>query len=407
MAELRDLSPPWKRCRSNSPTSAMKALKFAALTINEGKLRLPQTRIACVLRLALLDVCAKESLSSEQLQFVVLARQEAFPENTAFFDAEMRVLGFPHKIAEVVHVQDTQLVVHARDPDVGKMTHELILESQPGVEKKGSARSKGIAAAVLDFGGIVACFGSVHLDGNFVDPVRLGPPPRLMEEASRLTEGRIDCIVILGDINSTMLGRETVADAEVMSASSSLTSQLADASRSSSEQATFPLSDDLKEDLYRALSKPELRMQLSIMDGCPAEIRAEVEAISALRLIPCSPSSFPTYRLCTPDASALAHLQEINACTEDDGCFALHSGLQVEPETIKTMYFGGTHGRSGAIKKRGEMCRVGMGWLDRMYVGTRDGASVDAEQGTPYFLLAENREALDHMLIPWLVSVSR
>merc|ERR1712194_692389 len=164
----------------------------------------------------------------------------------------------------------------------------------------------------------------------------------------RLTEGRIDCIVILGDINSTMLGRDTVADAEVMSASSSLTSQLADASRSSSEQATFPLSDDLKEDLYRALSKPELRMQLSIMDGCPAEIRAEVEAISALRLIPCSPSSFPTYRLCTPDASALAHLQE--------------------PETIKTMYFGGTHGRSGAIKKRGEMCRVGMGWLDRMYV---------------------------------------
>merc|ERR1719491_1681582 len=137
------------------------------------------------------------------------------------------------------------------------------------------------------------------------------------------------------------------------------------------------------------------------MDGCPAQITATEHfkgGITAVNLVEMPISSFPTYRLCTAEAHTLS---KFNKASEDPGVLFMSTSLELQPQDVESLFFGGEKGHSGAIKKRGDMCRLGMGWLDRLYIGTRwESLSVTAkaEQGTPIFLLDKDMQALDHNL---------
>merc|ERR1712113_1240211 len=98
------------------------------------------------------------------------------------------------------------------------------------------------------------------------------------------------------------------------------------------------------------------------MDTCPDQIKAPAHlegAITSINLVPLPTSAFPTYRLCNGNEAAWRHLREAGCGTEDPGVFCLKSSLVLTPEDVDVLYFHDeSQGRSGAIKKRGPLCRL-------------------------------------------------
>merc|ERR1712218_323405 len=125
------------------------------------------------------------------------------------------------------------------------------------------------------------------------------------------------------------------------------------------------------------------REELFAMDGCPVEIAADdpTLAIAALHPVDMPAGSFPTYRFCDSDEVTLHHLRDSGCGSEDPGVFFMRTSLELKPAHIRSLFFHDSHrGKSGAIKKEGDVVRLNLGWLDRLYIGTRrDGATATVD----------------------------
>merc|ERR1719210_250819 len=246
----------------------------------------------------------------------------------------------------------------------------------------------------------------------------------MIEEACRLTDGEIDAIFLMGDFNFTLVptpgvpeppsntqSRRSVAVMAADSCKDLLPKELKRASLSTEPKLVQQLSEQLQTSFLDGFGTYVGREELFAMDSCPAEIAADdpTLAIAAVHPVGIPAGSFPTYRFCDSDELTLHHLRESGCGSEDPGVFFMRTSLELNPAHIRSLFFHDSHtGKSGAIKKRGTVVRLNLGWLDRLYIGTRrDGANatVDAVQGTPVFLLSEDMKGVDHSFVPWRVSM--
>lgn len=155
------------------------------------------------------------------------------------------------------------------------------------------------------------------------------------------------------------------------------------------------------------------RAGLQRMDGTPPTLGVEhCGAIRRLDVLPMPAGSFPTYPLCNVDNKtfrALAH--EWPAVSAAGSVVEMDPAFELSGECVDAYFFNdGKKGHAGHIKVRDDVTRLGMGWLDRLYIGIDEQAigaeDVEVIQGKPLFLLADDRTAVDHALVPWLVTVN-
>merc|ERR1719479_489210 len=71
--------------------------------------------------------------------------------------------------------------------------------------------------------------------------------------------------------------------------------------------------------------------------------------------------SFPTYRFCGSGLAA-------------EAVRPMAPSLEATPQEVNRWFFTSEDGKAGAVKKRGDMVRFQLGWIDRLYVGTGAGA---------------------------------
>lgn len=235
-----------------------------------------------------------------------------------------------------------------------------------------------------------------------------------MAEAVHRASGRLSAFLLMGDMNDTM--SPTPASLATMGriggTAMLLQMELASAGSLGEEIAVVGLSQELKTSVTEHLCTPALRTEMMAMDSCPKVLgcreggrSVEGQQMTALQLVDMPASSWPTYRLCTPDQATFEEFRKAGAALEwEEGVLFMSTALELSSAAVETCFFGGSNGRAGAIKKYRGMRRLGMGWLDRLYVSTRreDPIGVNITQGTPVFLISQEGEALDHALIPWL-----
>lgn len=384
-------------------------VKLFFATLNEGDLILPASRVQAAATASIRGLCPDNDL--ESISAVVLARQEAHSSNAELWEKAWASLGFPHSVVQADLKLRSQIAVYSRDPVSWHPLFEATVSSQ---KEDGSASGKGVVAVFVQHHGLKLCFACCHLDGNLVDDVRLAPIPATLDEACMRTGEDLDGIFIMGDINSTIVPTkeaEALTDFPQLSRScSTLQSELLNAGTSDQEKCVVKLTEPLKKDLLDGLSTYQGRVLLHKMDGCPKQIASSsqptVRPISAVNLVPMPEGSFPTYRLCSAQPDTFNALRKTSFGSDDTGMFFMNPSLEVTPSDIHALYFLDKKGHSGSIKKRGNMCRLGLGWLDRLYVGKRDDiVDVNTNQGIPIFLLDKDNTALDHNLMPWLVKI--
>jgi len=186
---------------------------------------------------------------------------------------------------------------------------------------------------------------------------------------------------------------------------------------SSKKNDSMQLSSETTEMLQENLAESSLRVSLmSRLDGCPSEIPVETSAlvhdvsledeerqsislcgIKRLRLQDMPVGSFPTYRL-HADIKDGMDLQPLPDPSES-----------VSRDFIKGCYFQGP--KAGVLKKRGDMTRLNLGWLDRLYVGIdedRLAADVSVTQGSLAMLrgVADGKASMtDHAMNSWTVVI--
>eukprot|EP00415_Alexandrium_ostenfeldii_P004726 UN4726 len=117
------------------------------------------------------------------------------------------------------------------------------------------------------------------------------------------------------------------------------------------------------------------------------------------------PGSFLTYRICNLSAESDSGTGSFAA----DGVHCLQPSAEVTGPVIHGWYFSAKDGKAGAIKKRGDVTRLQLGWLDRLYSGALSGAwRPSVAQGDPLLLeAADGNVVLDHLLVPWLVTLQQ
>lgn len=380
--------------------------RLCLMTLNEGGLELTVGRARAAAKASLEGLgCLFGSEPADDVAAVVVARQEGNDKNLQYWRQALGELGFPILLTEAVHNMYSSIHVFSRDDDSLEAPYDFSLTVSSQL-KTGSAAAKGVVAVFVKHLGLTLCLACCHLDGNLVDDHRIAPIPSTIEEACAKTGDEVDAIFIMGDINSTIAPtRKALQEGPIQRSASTLQTELSSAGCCQEEKATFKITGELKQSLITGLSTPAGRARYQAMDGCPAQITATEHfegGITAVNLVEMPISSFPTYRLCTAEAHTLS---KFNKATEDPGVLFMSTSLELQPQDVESLFFGGEKGHSGAIKKRGDMCRLGMGWLDRLYIGTRDVNAV-AVQGVPVFLFSEAMKALDHNLIPWAVTLS-
>jgi len=140
------------------------------------------------------------------------------------------------------------------------------------------------------------------------------------------------------------------------------------------------------------------------LDAVAAEVLAANCRVQHLQLVALPAGSFPTYRL--SEAEALGAYPEAYVA---EGVHCLVPTLDLTVGCVERCYFSSPDGKAGAVKKRGKATRLQTGWLDRLYWGVATGVpEPEVRQGSPLLLQAlGSREVLDHLLVPWLVTLQR
>jgi len=388
------------------------ASKIICLSLNEGENNIAPEKIQRTLELAMKNL----GPDGEQAEGLVLSRQEAATKNWAVFQQVLKFMGF-EKILDFAHGQVTQISVWCKAEDLMRPVKRW---GVPYDRSKRSATSKGVGCVVIDYQGLTLVFGSVHLDGNLVDEDRMAPLKTAAEQACDVTGGMVDAIIFFGDINYTLVPTKAAAESpeeHTRGLSKGLDDLLTYAHGIKKEKEVIPIPEDLKQAFYKSLGDPNLRTECMLLDGCLSTIEVPQDIqVSDLEIVAMPPGSFPTYRLCTGNKAAREALTASGAGTETESLWEMKETIELDEETVKRFYFGGDKGHSGAIKKRGSMCRFNMGWLDRMYLSTRKYTAtgdardeykveVESQQGTPLFLQSDDGEALDHTLMSWMLTV--
>jgi len=284
--------------------------------------------------------------------------------------------------------------------------------------------------------------GSVHLDGNIPACERLRCVAAAAKTAGRaLAGGGVDggpgAVLAVGDFNFAASPEGPPQDERCLGgrACGMLREEYVKVRSLQEKRAVHRLPEALAALLQEGLASSEGRASLAALDGSPPFVDVPVPAaadergVGRLELQPMPPGSFPTYPMCNVGNATYAELARrlLPAAAGDreapaegepaaaqrggaaaggpaSGAIALGPGLELDPGVIRDLYFRDAHkGHAGAIKKRGEVHRLSLGWLDRLYVGSQ--APVRTLQGDPVFVLGEGDAPLDHALVPWLVAL--
>mmetsp|Transcript_98774 Transcript_98774/g.249347 ORF Transcript_98774/g.249347 Transcript_98774/m.249347 type:complete len:408 (+) Transcript_98774:79-1302(+) len=385
------------------------------LTLNEGKHRLSEGRLKAAFSEVIHSLVdnAKDAEARDLASIVVLARQEALQATSAKWDSTLAANGFCHKVAEVIHSEQLVLAAYSQDKGDCEFCQEFFASSDAK-----NTDPKGITSAVMMLCGFNIGLGSMHLDGNMVAAERLRP---LQVAASTASCAGCDAVLLIGDVNCAL---EPTAEAFEVNGLGGRAAELLMAEYNKmaaleEDKAVSKLPDEFATMLQEGLATQKGRRALMVLDGCPAVCHLNPDgAIKEMRLVEMPAGSFPTYRLCNVGNAAFDGLRSAGAAAmavgdgetyKEDGIVPLQPSLEVTADCIKACYFlDDDKGHSGSIKKRGDMCRLNLGWLDRLYVGAQaSSASVAARQADPMFLLDEAGQPLDHALVAWRVEVQR
>jgi len=281
----------------------------------------------------------------------------------------------------------------------------------------GPDKVKGVAAAVVRLSGACTlCLGSFHLDGKVADErERTGLLPAAVLRSGQ--SALLDVALLSGDVNFTMapeLAAVGGSEGAAPELPKMLVQDLARAAALTEKDVVVRLGSETRGALMEELASPAGRARLQRLDGCPEAIPVQMPAlkydanfqsaliaageIANLQLEPMPSGSFLTYRVC----NLCDGLGDFVA----DGVRCLSPASEVSSDSIRGLYFSSKDGKAGAIKKRGHVTRLQLGWLDRLYVGCASTAwKPDIVQGDPLLLQAADGDAvLDHLMVPWLVT---
>lgn len=401
------------------------------ITLNEGALRVEEARLRSALEAGFASACRAAGVATDAVGWVVLARQECCRDNAAAWDAALSSLGFPHQVLRTpAEGVSAGLVVHARCAGICEVAAEP-LHAKPAQGHDSPDKTKGVVAAAVRLPGQCnLCLGSVHLDGKVADGrERVAQLPAAVLRMSQRA-GPLDVVLLAGDVNCTIVPEAALGangEGGQWELQQRLVEDLARAAALPKHDAVVRLDPETRAALQAELASPAGRARLQRLDSCPEVIPVDadmlrydanaeppvlsgevvkVASISNLQLAPMPPGSFLTYRVCNANGAASA---EPVGCMEKvaDGVYRMSPSQEVTSGLIDGLYFSSKDGKAGAIKKRGDMTRLQLGWLDRLYSGaSSSGWRPSVFQGDPLMLEAvDGTGVLDHLLVPWLVTL--
>jgi len=409
-------------------------LRLLVVTLNAGKHRLDPQMLRHALNDVLCNASRKAEIYPDSVAAVVLALQESDSEAESSWEEAMNHVGFPKRVAGLFLAEaSSQVAVHARPEEHGTA---VVVEADgaPFTTKAVAAdpregAPKGAAAARLCVqpGNWMLCVGSAHLDGKMAnEEERVAQLPAAVLRASNAVDKTdvgacLDAVLLAGDVNFTLRPRNST---QTDTTAFLVAKEMAAVSELPAFDAIQPLSQEAKVALMRALSVSDERAMLQTLDGCPELITINADALQhdanfvgdmdslgddhrgylkELRLAPMPQGSFPTYRICSAAHAGLQH--DCASAFVTDGVWRIAPSLELSPECISSCYFADK--KAGALKKRGSVTRLQMGWLDRMYTGCMPDVTLEVHQADPLLLVAPSGIALDHLLVSWVVILRR
>eukprot|EP00928_Gymnodinium_smaydae_P034045 TRINITY_DN24214_c0_g1_i1.p1 TRINITY_DN24214_c0_g1~~TRINITY_DN24214_c0_g1_i1.p1 ORF type:complete len:501 (+),score=102.58 TRINITY_DN24214_c0_g1_i1:105-1607(+) len=428
---------------SDADGRAGSATRLLVLTLNEGLQTVaPEMRRRAV---------AAALADRPQVVAVAVARQESLPGSC--WSGVMSTCGFDKRLASVNSDNSNVLEIYTRSGPDGENFRVL----DTFVQAASDTRRKGCAVAVLEQGPLRICLGGLHLDGNLPCD-RIAHLPAAMKRAwSRAGRAGIDVALFAGDVNFTINPEEATASSDGRGSGGSADADAracaglvaADAAILQARAATnglLELSPATRAALEAQLSTPAARASLCrLFDGCPAslpiletgrdaenpsssadcskeglrsrtwtegEAGSEPESaasscdIQRLELQSMPPGSLPTYRFSRGASGCLS--SGAGGDGEEEGLRRLSPDLELPVSSVRDCYFADE--KAGVLKKRGNMVRLNLGWLDRLYCGVREafqsaGGLIDIVQGDPLLLHTVDGECLDHAFVSWVVTI--
>lgn len=374
--------------------------RLLLVALNEGEKELPPEMLRSALSAVLAQAPVCNGLAS--LGGVVVARQEA--AQASAWAAALDGTGLVEVAA--ASLGSTSCAVYGRGAEV----QGLGLVEAPAREP---SDGKGVAGPVLCLRGHTLALLSAHLDGNARPEQRLLPAAaaaRRAAEVARAAGRGLDAALLLGDVNFAAAPRGAAAGLGG-EAARMLGRAYEAVERSGEERGVYPLAEDLKALLTSGFATAGGRTALAeALDGCPAAIEVG-EGAPPLVAQGVPPGSFPTYRL-GDLGDAEVELPALRA----DGFALLDPSWEATPTFIERAYFGGgCKGHAGAIKKRKDVYRLNLGWLDRLFIAELSIADasqtaaarprIRAEQLPCVMLLDVAGKVLDHALVAWIVTL--
>lgn len=402
----------WTRPRRSR--DADPATTLLIMSINEGKkpvpLRLQKAAVSWAMR------------DTPSAQAVLVARQEAAEQS---WTEALRDAGFESRIADVQVASGlTRLEVY------GKESSGFLLQEAFSIEKKRKANKGTGAVVVLEHHDNVLCLGGFHLDGNAPQ----GREVPVLDAMARSAEGatekgkHIHATVFVGDMNFPLSAESSSSEVapgkKVAAIASALASQVAEVRDMDKTSAIVPLQSETRRRLQAMLGCPSgRRALLQAFDSCPESFacsrlpegadKSQVAAApSELRLCGMEPGSFPTYRPTNRKGRCLDALAPAVAAqsreVDHPGIWPLWPDLELPSECIKHCFFADK--KAGVLKKRGDMVRLNLGWMDRLFYGLLPGEPIDLDvrPGTPALLWDPGEMGmLDHALVSWHITLRR
>lgn len=394
------------------------SLRFLVLTSNEGAQRAGQVNLQTVFEVA----CRSTGSTWDALDAVIVARQDRHVEGGASdWAAVAAAFGFDKQVVDVSEdgLVRQSLTVFARDEAAFQVADSF--HTRP-VHDKGKLAKFGVATAVLMHhpSSMRVCLGSAHMDGSVCDvDERMSNVASAVHRAAKRA-GPLHAAFVMGDMNCTLEPRTPADVAESVNETRSLLAEeIQRVAGLSEKSAVTTLPEPAMMALQRSLANQGGRVTMQTLDSSPTVLEVteaslqydqhasgdhavESDAsgfVRRLELQPMPPGSFPTYRFCGHAYVA-------------DGVKPMLPETTLEPAEINEWYFSSEDGKAGAVKKREEMVRLQLGWLDRMYSGLA--AEMPDQLITQRIVQGESMaipvvdssQALDHLIVPWLVALS-
>lgn len=398
------------------------SLHFLALSSNEGAQRAGQA----TLQVAIEASCKSTGFTWDDLDAIVVARQDGHVgAGAGDWAAAAEALGFGHQIVDVRKEGAIRqsLAVFAKEAEAFQVADSF--HTRP-VHDDGKLARFGVATVVLSHrrSSLRVCLGSGHMDGGVSEVAERMSNVSAAVYRAVLRAGPLDAAFVMGDMNCTLEPRMSTPQAAAALGAGDetrrlLVEEMEHVVGSSDKDALAILPEAARTAFQRSLAIQEGRAALQVLDSNPQILDVNEDvlqydqnasgdssrrsdapgAVFRLELHPMPPGSFPTYRFCG------------NTCVAD-GVKSMIPEMTVEPAQINDWYFMSEDGKAGAIKKRKEMVRIQLGWLDRIYSGLgperEDLGPVTKRivQGESMAIPVMNSTLVfDHLMVPWLISL--